>query len=64
MKVSELIEKLQKLPQNARVMYSENAGCVECNPEGTAMYLHVEHAEYLEVGYWPNKNHIHIVVVS
>lgn len=63
MKVSELIEKLKGLPQDAEVMKSSSDGCSECNCDSMEYYTEVYSAEYLKVGYYPNEKNKHIVVL-
>lgn len=54
MKVSELIEKLSKLPQEATIMKESFDGCSECNPEGFGIYHEIFHVEFKEHGDYPN----------
>lgn len=64
MLVSELIVKLQQLPQDAEIVKSSSDGCNECNPEGFEIYHSIFSScvEYLEEGDYPNKK-THIVIL-
>lgn len=63
MKVSQLIAKLQKLPQDAEVYTSNNEGCEECNPEGMPYYHEVLPPEHRETGEYPYHDLKNIVVL-
>lgn len=54
MKVSELIERLKTMPQDAEVVKVSYNGCSECNGECFGYYSDIYHAEFKEYGDYPN----------
>ena len=63
MKVLELIEALQKMPQDALVKTSNNDGCYECNAYGIPYYHDIYEATYLKTGDYPYTRMKHLVIL-
>ncbi len=64
MKVSEVIQKLNEMPQDAEVMFSESSGCPECNMDGISFWHDVFDIKYHKKGNWPHEGEKHVVVVN
>lgn len=62
--VSELIEKLRKQPQDARVYLVDYEGCSECNSEAMPHHSNVYDVKFQAEGEYPSHDLKNIVVIQ